>query len=346
MKNQSRVAVIGGGAVGVAARRRHLPSSPDEWASGSVAYGSRSNRNHQGLDRGHLRRAALILACLVGFSGPLRAGEVKVINGDAAFPEGPFWADGKLTYAEYGGNRVSVWDGTSNRALWTQDGCGPSAVMPLGDGMLVTCYDNGSYVKLDADGKTERVWDKDSTGAPLQGPNDETSDGHGGAYVTASGPWESAPIVGKVYHLTADGTLTPVADDLHYANGIQLAADGKLLYVNESEAGRVITFAVQPDGSLTDRRLFVRLTALGEPEGAYPDGIKLGPDGNLYIGQYSAGRILVVTTEGKLVRKLEVPSPAAPNLAFSPDGKTVYVMAVDDKKDAPYRGKVYAIANE
>jgi gluconolactonase len=102
---------------------------------------------------------------------------------------------------------------------------------------------------------------------------------------------------------------------------------------------------VQDDGSLADRRLFVRLTSLEEPADAHPDGIKLGPDGNLYIGQYSAGRILVVSTEGKLVPKLEVPSPAAPNLTFGADGKTVYVMAVDDQQNAPYKGKVYAIAN-
>jgi gluconolactonase len=292
-----------------------------------------------------MHRSTLAFLCAAMLADPLRAGEVKVINGAAAFPEGPFWADDKLYYAEYGGHRVSVWDGTANQALWTQDGCGPSAVMPFAGGWLVTCYDDGTIVKIDAGGETQRVWGQDSAGAVLVGPNDESSDGKGGAYVTASGPWESGPIVGKVYHLTADGALTPVADDLHYANGIQLSADGKLLYVNESEAGRVITFAVQEDGSLADRRLFVRLTALGEPVDAYPDGIKLGPDGNLYIGQYSAGRIVVVTTDGKLVRKLEVPSPAAPNLAFSADGRTIYVMAVDDRQNPPYKGKVYAIAN-
>ena len=292
-----------------------------------------------------MRLPALALLCLLS-SGQTWAGEAKVLNGEAAFPEGPLWADGKLYYAEYGGNRVSVWDGGSNSVLWAEDGCGPSAVLPFAGGMLVTCYDNGTFVKITADGKTEQVWDRDSTGAPLVGPNDATPDGKGGAYLTASGPWESTPIVGKVYHLTADGTLTAVADDLHYANGIQLAADGKLLYVNEFEAGRVIVFAVGEDGSFADRRVFVRLSALGEPGDAYPDGIKLGPDGNLYIGQYSAGRILVVTPEGELARTLEVPSPAAPNLTFSPDGRTVYVMAVDDKQNAPYKGKVYAIANE
>ena len=292
-----------------------------------------------------MRRSALALLSLL-CSGQAWAGDVKVLNRDAAFPEGPFWADGKLYYAEYGGNRVSVWDGVSNRALWAEDGCGPSAVMPFAGGMLVTCYDNGTFVKITADGKTEQVWNQDSTGAPLVGPNDATSDGKGGAYLTASGPWESAPIVGKIYRLTAAGALTPVADDLHYANGVQLSADGKLLYVNESEAGRVITFAVGEDGSLADRRLFVRLTALGEPADAYSRRHQARPDGNLYIGQYSAGRILAVTAEGELVRKLEVPSPTAPNLTFSPDGQTVYVMAVDDTQNAPYKGKVYAIANQ
>jgi gluconolactonase len=292
-----------------------------------------------------MNRSTFAFLCAAMLSGPLWAAEIQVINGDAEFPEGPFWADGKLYYAEYGGNRVSVWDGAANRVLWQEDGCGPSAVMPFGAGLLVTCYDNGTIVTIGTGGQTERVWDTDASGAPLVGPNDATSDGNGGAYVTASGPWESDPIVGKVYHLSPDGALTAVADDLHYANGIQLSTDGELLYVNESEAGRVITFAVQEDGSLAERRLFVRLTALDEPVDAYPDGIKLGPDGNLYIGQYSSGRIVVVTPDGKLVRKLEVPSPAAPNLAFGADGKTVYVMAVDDTQNPPYKGKVYAIAN-
>ena len=76
---------------------------------------------------------------------------------------------------------------------------------------------------------------------------------------------------------------------------------------------------MQADGSPADRRLFVRLTTLEEPADACPDGIKLGPDGNLYIGQYSAGRIIVVTADGKLVRKLEVPSRRRPT---SPSART------------------------
>jgi sugar lactone lactonase YvrE len=116
-------------------------------------------------------------------------------------------------------------------------------------GWLVTCYDNGTVVKIGADGQTERVWDKDSTGAALVGPNDATADGKGGAYVTASGPWESGPIVGKVYHLLPTARSTPVADDLHYANGINSPRRQAALRQRGPRPG-AITFAVQTTAAL------------------------------------------------------------------------------------------------
>ena len=145
--------------------------------------------------------------------------------------------------------------------------------------------------------------------------------------------------------MNADGRIAQVADDLHYANGLAVSADGTRFFVNESEAGRVVSFAIGEGGSLSDRRLFVRVFSVDPESGAsaYPDGLKLGPDGNLYIGQYSKGRIVVVDAEGKFVKAIDVPSAAAPNLAFSPDGKAIFVMAVDDTSAPPYPGKVYEV---
>jgi gluconolactonase len=283
-----------------------------------------------------------IVCVLIAYSMPITAlADPVVVDEKAFFPEGPVVVDGKLFYAEYAGNVVKVWDGNQTSILWKQEGCGPSAVVPLAKGYGITCYDSGQLVVISAEGKTLSTLTEASR-APLQGPNDGAPDGKGGAWFSMSGPWEAGPIVGRMVHLAADGALTEVANDLHYANGVVLGPDGRL-YVNESEAGRTVSFAVAADGSLSDRRLFVRYYQLGDAPDVYPDGIKLGPNGNFFVGLYSTGAILEVAPDGKIVTRHEIPSKAAPNMAFSADGKTMYVTAVDNKDAAPYEGKVYAV---
>jgi sugar lactone lactonase YvrE len=277
------------------------------------------------------------------------AGDIKVINAKSGFPEEPLWHEDKLYYVEYGSHMVKTWDGKQNQEFWKMDGCGPSAVVTLSSGdFLVTCYDSGSIARISAEGKTIAEYKQDKAGRSFQGPNDFVADKKGGVYFTASGPWESDPIVGTVFYMNPKGEIMQVADDLHYANGIALSKDGKTLFLAESEASRVIQFSVQQNGSLTERRLFVRVGQVDPDSGsyAYPDGLKVDSKGNLYIGQYSKGRIVVVSPDRKLVRTIDVPSPAAPNLAFGPDETVVYIMAVDDQNNAPYWGKVYEVSNK
>jgi gluconolactonase len=293
-------------------------------------------------------RAISALAAVLLVAVPAVAADFDVINDKAAFPEGPAFVGDKLYYVEYGAHTILTWDGQKTEKFWELEGCGPSAVIPFGDDLAVTCYDNGTIARVSRSGGTLATYDKDQDGVVFAGPNDIAPDGDGGAYFTTSGPWEPGPIVGKVHHLAADGTIRTVADDLHYANGLTVSADGTRLLVNESEARRVISFAIGNTRSLSDRRLFVRLGEVDEGSGlkAYPDGIKLGPDGNYYIGQYSSGRIVVVDAAGALVKVIEVPSAAAPNLTFAPDGSAIFITAVDDTANAPYWGKVYRLPLE
>ena len=289
------------------------------------------------------------LVFLLNLTSIAFAGDIKVINGKAGFPEGPLWYNNKLYYVEYGSQTVMTWDRERNREFWKMDGCGPSAIVALPSGdFLVTCYDSGSIARISAGGKTEAEYKQDREGRSFQGPNDLVVDQKGGVYFTASGPWESEPIVGKIFYLNPKGEIRQVAGDLHYANGIALSNDAETLFLAESEASRVIQFKVKSDGSLTDRRLFVKIGQVDPDSGcyAYPDGLKMDSRGNLYIGQYSKGRILVVSPEKQLVKTIDVPSPAAPNLCFGPDEAVVYIMAVDDQKNAPYWGKVYEASNK
>ena len=287
-------------------------------------------------------RPTLSALALIGMATTALADDVTVIDPTAFFPEGPVMLEGKLYYAQYSGNVASVWDETTKTDFWKEDGCGPSAVVPVGANFGITCYDNGTLKVISPAGETVASYDKDAGGLALQGPNDGTPDGKGGAWFTLSGPWTPGPVVGRIVHLAADGTLTEVANDLNYPNGIVIGADGRL-YVNESYAGTVTSFAVAEDGTLSDRASFVHLYQLGEDAGVFPDGIKVGPNGNFFIGLNSVAAVIEVTPDGTAVAARHIfESQGTPNMTFSADGKTMYVMAVDNEAGAPYEGRVLA----
>jgi gluconolactonase len=287
------------------------------------------------------KRFALFL--LVASTALAQADEVTVINDRTSFPEGPVMIDGKLYFAQYAGNVATVWDGTANVDFWKGPGCGPSAVVPVGENFGITCYDSGRIEVIRRDGKGVTSYDQDASGMALLGPNDGTPDGKGGAYITLSGPWTPGPVVGRVVHLSSEGTLREVANDLNYPNGIAVGADGRL-YVNESYAGTVTSFAIAEDGMLSDRKSFVHLYQVGEAADVFPDGIKVGPNGNFFIGLNSAAVVLEVTPDGsRVAARHTFQSAGTPNMTFSADGKTMYVMAVDNEAGAPYEGRVLSV---
>jgi len=300
---------------------------------------------------GARRFAAGWVACSAAalFFGPLSHAEsFKVLNADAHFPEGPVWYRGKLYYVEYDRNTVTVWDGHANTIFWMEKGCGPSAVLATARGeFLTTCYDNGSIGRITAQGTTLPPYTRDQAGNTFAGPNDFAPDARGGVYFTTSRG-------GKVFYIAPDGAIFQRATGVAGANGIAVANSGALLYVVESDAHRLMQFDIGADASLSNPRLFVDLDELTHHVGPiYPDGVKIDSRGEIYIGQTPrdvhaplAGTIFVVDAAGKLLRTLVVPSPGVPNLAFSPDEKTVYVTALDQLDKSPYRGRVYAVANK
>ena len=295
---------------------------------------------------------ALVVA-LLALPGAQAAG-VAVINADVHFAEGPVWHGDKLYYVEYDRNTVDIWDGHTNAVFWSKKGCGPSAVIPAAHGeFLVTCYDSNSIGRIAADGKDLPPYTHDKDGNTCVGPNDFAPDQHGGIYFTCSGTAPGPAIDGKVFYLAADGVITQKAVNVHSANGIAVSNDGKTLYVIETEVHRVIKFRIEPDGSLSDRRVFVDLDDLtSNVTHLYPDGIKIDSKGEIYIGQNPrdahaplAGTIFVVNAEGALLRTLKLPSPGVPNLAFSADEKVLYVAALDQLDASPYKGKIYSTPN-
>lgn len=292
-------------------------------------------------------RSLGVLLCLAAWSGSAGPRTSVVVAG-AIYPEGPVWTGGKLLYVEYGGAGIKVWNGGNAATFWTGGHCGPSGLIPYhGNHLLVACYDSNSLVEVDEHGNTVRVIDRDSAGRPFIGPNDFAPDGKGGLYFSASGVYDiRAPITGTVLYLSPRGRISEVAGTIHYPNGLTVSRDGSALLVSEDLAGRILAFAIHPDGTLGARTVWARLRDLAPPtpnEDAYngPDGLKLGPDGNYYVAQNGSGRVLVVGADRKLVRIIEVPTPYVTNMNFGDAGGSVYITGVFDPWKSPYPGAVY-----
>ncbi len=294
-----------------------------------------------------LLRSVLAAALAAGLVQGVAATEIEVVAKDVKFPEGPLWFNGALLFVEYGGHTILrlEQDGTLTK-LWERPGCGPAALVQAGSDLLVTCYDQNMLVRVAPSGGTLQVYDHDAVGAAFVGPNDFVADAGGGVFMSASGPWETAPIVGKILYLAPGGTLRTVADDLHYANGLALSPDGRTLYCSETYAYRIVAFTVGDDGSLSDRREFARVNDIagGGPPLA-PDGLKTDAQGNLYIALYEGGKVLVADPEGKLLATIDPPAPNVSNVGFGADASVLYVTGVLDPSAAPWPGEVYRIAN-
>jgi gluconolactonase len=290
-----------------------------------------------------------LLSFLAGFAlaAPVPPGPV-VVDGTVAYPEGPIVFQGRLHYVEYSAGTIRRLEPSGPAVWWHSPECGPSGLGTYRDHLVVACYDTNVLIELDPSGREVARYDQDQMGQRFRGPNDFTPDGHGGLYFSASGDYDvSAPIAGAVLRLSVDGTVHRLADTIHYPNGLTLDSSGQHLLVAEMLAGRILSFVVESDGRLGARSVWARLDDIAPPTpgaDAYngPDGLKLGPDGNIYVAQNGAGRVLIVDGQRHLVRAVSVPASFVTNIGFGPAGEC-YVTATFDEWHAPYPGALYRI---
>lgn len=149
------------------------------------------------------------------------------------------------------------------------------------------------------------------------GLNDLTAAANGGVYFT----------VGGLYYAAPDGTITREGT-VTGTNGIILSADEKTLYVTSGTFGQphgeLVAFDVQPDGMLTNQRVFAQLTGAG-------DGSTIDSDGRIYV---TSGPVIdVISPDGKLLGV--IPGPKGDDLisvAFGGRGKhTLYAVGLNHR---------------
>ncbi len=309
------------------------------------AFTSRTGRPFSLIALSHGTARALLAANFLLGAGTSHAADFQVAATGLQFPEGPVFAGNVLYFVDYSASSVSRLVGGRVERVWHQDGCGANGLVPVPGGLLVACYENGTVVRISLDGKTEETVSTDDSGQAFVCPNDLASDARGGVYFSASG---SESTLGKVYYRNADGHVREVAAKIHYSNGLAVAPDGKTLYLAESEANRLLAFAISADGRLGPQREFVKLAdilSVPEEHTFTPDGVRIDRDGNLFVGLFRGGGIAVISRDARLLKYVKLPGAHHANLALSPDRRTIFVTSADDRPDGSYRGELLAVPN-
>jgi len=248
----------------------------------------------------------------------------EVIADGFEFIEGPT-PDGKgnIFFTDIPNNRIHRWSEKDGMSTVRENSGGANGLMLNAKGQLLAMEGtNQKVTAMNPDGSIEVVFERYNN-KRLNSPNDLWIDNKGGFYFTDprygfSTHEKEQPMEG-VYYVSADyKTITRVVEDMQKPNGIVGTEDGKTLYVADTYLMRIFKFDVKSDGTLGPKKEFIK-------QGS--DGMTLDEHGNLYL-TWASG-LSIYDPDGKLIERFKLHATPA-NVTFGgPDGKNVYVTAVD-----------------
>jgi YVTN family beta-propeller protein len=167
------------------------------------------------------------------------------------------------------------------------------------------------------------------------GPSTEMVRAHGDtAYVTYEPPTDKGGLAHVAIVDLDKRVVTGSVPSGHETEGIEFSADGKTLLV-ANEGDDAISLYKLPDGSPAGQ---VKTAAYG----TRPRGIKRSPDGSFYVATLEFSDKFLVLDKNFAVIK-EVPTATGPyGLAFSPDGKRLFVAAAKAGLIQAFDAKTFA----
>lgn len=239
---------------------------------------------------------------------------MKLLIDDLAMPESARWHDGRLWFCHWIQQQVVAIDadGTAEYFDVPVENLMGWSIDWTPDGRLLTTGDK--LRRYEPDGSVTVLAD--------QGANELVLDAHGNIYLDGADfnfSGGEAPKPGWIKLVTPDGSVREVAGGIEFPNGMVLTPDGRTLVISESFAGRLTAFDVQPDGSLSNRRVFA--------ENLGPDGICLDAEGAIWVQTGREG-VVRVADGGEILQRIDLPENRAPfSLTLADfDGPTLCIL--------------------
>ena len=245
-----------------------------------------------------------------------------------AFPEGPRWFGDKLWFSDLRNMTVTTagLDGSTEVVLRLEDS--PSGIGFLPDATPIIVSMNDRRLLRLVGGRAELHADlRDFPGDFI---NDMVVDDQGNVYVgtrsSALRPGFAVPsrddAPDAIIMVRPDGQAAVAAEHLVSPNGTAITPDGRTLIVAETYAHRVLAYDRALDGSLSGQRVFA------EVGDAYPDGLCLDSDGEVWIGSPYTATFLRVREGGEVTDRVPLPGAVACMLGGE-DRRVLFLLGVD-----------------
>lgn len=239
----------------------------------------------------------------------------------AALGEGLHWdgARGVLWFVDIHGHRLACWRpgdqrwrewATPQRVCW---------VLPVlrQPSLLVGFQQGAARVVLSDPLLVDWVCPLFAA-APQMRLNDAKADATGAVWAGSMNNDDESSPDGCVHRIDAASGVAEVADTGYYvANGPAIHPDGTWMLHTDSALRTIYAFDLDAArGALSNRRVW---KTLNEVEG-YPDGMNFDAEGCLWLAHWGAGCISRYAPEGRLLRRVALPTAHISNVCFGGEG--------------------------
>ena len=288
---------------------------------------------------------------------------LKLLVDNVYFSEGPRWHKNKFWFSDFYQRAVFSLDDSGTLEKIVDIPNQPSGLgwLPNGDMLIVSMHDQ----KVMRFSNGLLTVHSDLSHLTKYTCNDMVVDNEGHAYIGNFGTTKhNVDVVPTcLIHVTPEGTASIVANNLEFPNGTVITPDGKKLIVGETYAGRLTSFDINPDKTLSNRKVWAQMMPTWifiitkirrflkqvAKESGYavrvPDGICLDEKMGIWVASPTTFEVFRIEEGGHVSDIISTPQRAYACMLGGSDGKTLHISTANDStpdvaKSKPM-GKIY-----
>ena len=255
--------------------------------------------------------------------------KVQLVQKGFIFTEGPLgMPDGGLYFTDLRtANRIYRLDPNGKVSVFREKTNTTNGLAYTPKGELIGAESGGPRIlRIAANGDFSELT-RGTGKTPMMAPNDLIADAKGGVYFTDPGPRPIPPgRKHRIYYLPPGASQAIIVDDtMMRPNGLTLTLDGKTLIAADTVDADMPAWDVQPDGTLRNRRVFMRLRDIPAGQDSGGDGMAIDNEGRFYVTALTG--VQVFERNGNYIGTIAVPKKPT-NVAFAIPRKSVlYITA-------------------